>query len=108
LHARCELRRHRDHRGARHRKELHANFRRGTPHREPPIVVQYRLRGGRKTMSSVTVRPVAEADHDAWRVLYRGYRDFYEVAHNDEAIDTVWSWLLDPAHSTRGLVALVD
>lgn len=59
-------------------------------------------------MSSVSVRPVAEADHDAWRVLYRGYRDFYEVAHSDEAIDTVWSWLLDPAHSTRGLVAVVD
>lgn len=59
-------------------------------------------------MSSVSVRPVAEADREAWRVLYRGYRDFYEVAHSDEAIDKVWSWLMDPQHSERGLVAVVD
>jgi len=59
-------------------------------------------------MSALTVRPVAESDHDAWRVLYRGYRDFYQVEHRDEAIDTVWSWLMDPDHETRGLVAVVD
>ena len=59
-------------------------------------------------MSNVTVRPVAEADRETWRTLYRGYRDFYQVAHSDEAIDTVWSWLMDPQHLLRGLVAVVD
>lgn len=58
--------------------------------------------------STVEVRAVSEQDHDAWRVLYRGYRDFYHVEHSDAAIDTVWSWLHDPQHETRGLVALVD
>lgn len=57
---------------------------------------------------TVTVRPVAPEDEAAWRDLYRGYRDFYRVAHSDAAIDTVWSWLQDPTHETRGLVACVD
>ena len=59
-------------------------------------------------MSEVLIRPVAAADRDAWRALYRGYRDFYRVEHSEAAIDTVWSWLHDPAHQTRGLVAVVD
>ena len=57
---------------------------------------------------SVEIRPVRQHDHDAWRLLYRGYRDFYRVEHSDDAIDTVWSWLHDPDHETRGLVAVVD
>ena len=59
-------------------------------------------------MTEVIVRPVAEGDREAWRVLYRGYRDFYQVPHDDAAIDTVWAWLHDPQHQSRGLVALVD
>jgi ribosomal protein S18 acetylase RimI-like enzyme len=56
----------------------------------------------------VTVRQVAPGDEAAWRELYRGYRDFYHVAPDDSAIDTVWSWLHDPSHETRGFVACVD
>ena len=56
----------------------------------------------------VVVRAVSEEDRASWRALYRGYRDFYKVPHSDEAIDTVWSWLHDEGHETRGLVALVD
>ena len=58
--------------------------------------------------NKVVVRAVNESDREAWRELYRGYRDFYKVAHSDSAIDTVWSWLHDSGHETRGLVALVD
>ena len=58
--------------------------------------------------SGVVVRAVSEEDRASWRALYRGYRDFYKVPHSDEAIDTVWSWLHDEGHETRGLVALVD
>ena len=61
-----------------------------------------------KMGNKVVVRAVNESDREAWRVLYRGYRDFYKAPHGDEAIDTVWSWLHDEGHETRGLVALVD
>lgn len=59
-------------------------------------------------MSEVLVRPTAAADESAWRQLYRAYREFYKVEHNDAAIDTVWRWIHDPAHETRGLVAEHD
>lgn len=58
--------------------------------------------------ASVTVRPVTPADESAWRELYRGYRDFYGALHSDAALDTVWSWLHDTSHETRGLLACVD
>ncbi|WP_336660173.1 GNAT family N-acetyltransferase [Leucobacter sp. USHLN153] len=59
-------------------------------------------------MSEVVVRPVSESDREAWTTLYRGYRDFYGKPHDDAVFETVWAWLLDPAHETRGLVAELD
>lgn len=59
-------------------------------------------------MSDVIVRSTTRADEQAWRELYRGYRDFYKVEHSDAKIDTVWGWIHDPNHETRGLVAEVD
>lgn len=56
----------------------------------------------------VTVRPIAETDRAAWAELYRGYRDFYNKPPNPAVYDTVWQWLMDPAHETRGLVAELD
>lgn len=56
-------------------------------------------------MTGILVRPVAGADHAAWRALYRGYRDFYEQPHDEAVYETVWGWLMDPGHETRGLVA---
>lgn len=61
-----------------------------------------------RTGGSVVVRPVVEGDREAWGELFRGYRDFYEKAHDPAVIDTVWGWLTDPAHGTRGLVAELD
>lgn len=57
---------------------------------------------------NVIVRDVTAADHEAWAVTYRGYRDFYEVAHDPAAFDTVWAWLQDPGHEVRGLIAELD
>lgn len=54
---------------------------------------------------TVTVRAVAATDRDAWAELYRGYRDFYGKPHDPAVYETVWGWLMDPAHETRGLVA---
>lgn len=56
----------------------------------------------------MTVRPVRPDDATDWRVLYRGYADFYQVPMNDRILDTTWSWLLDPDHPLEGLIALRD
>lgn len=54
---------------------------------------------------AVVVREVAAADRDAWAALFRGYRDFYELPHDDTVIETVWGWLQDPGYELRGLLA---
>lgn len=57
---------------------------------------------------NVIVRDTAATDREAWAATYRGYRDFYKVAHDPAAFDTVWAWLHDASHEVRGLVAEVD
>ena len=57
---------------------------------------------------AVRVRPVATGDREAWARLFRGYRDFYGKPHTDAVYDTVWSWLHDEQHETRGLIAEID
>lgn len=59
-------------------------------------------------MSELNIRPVTPADRDAWAATYRGYRDFYEKPHEPAVYDTVWAWLNDPDHETRGLLAELD
>ena len=54
------------------------------------------------------VRPLAETDRAQWNDLYRGYREFYALTPNDAVVDRVWSWIQDPAHETRSLVAVAD
>lgn len=57
-------------------------------------------------MSVWTVRRVTAQDEQAWRELYRAYREFYEVPDDESALDTVWSWVLDPAHEVEAWVAV--
>ena len=58
--------------------------------------------------STVQVRQVTAEDRDDWEALYRGYRDFYRMPHEPSVYETVWGWLLDPAHEERGLIAQLD
>lgn len=51
------------------------------------------------------IRPPVAADRPDWERLYAGYAAFYKVAQTPEMRATVWTWLFDPAHQTRGLVA---
>jgi GNAT superfamily N-acetyltransferase len=54
------------------------------------------------------VRVVAvAAEHPAdWDRLYAGYAAFYRVEQTAAMRDTVWRWLLDPAHEVDGVVAV--
>ncbi len=58
--------------------------------------------------AGASVRFVAESDREAWESLYRGYRDFYEKPHDPAVYETVWAWLVDPAHESRCLIAEID
>jgi ribosomal protein S18 acetylase RimI-like enzyme len=53
-----------------------------------------------------TVRALRIEDKRGWRRLYRAYAKFYEV--EDADLDIVWSWLIDPRHVLRGLIAIRD
>ncbi|KAM9862032.1 GNAT family N-acetyltransferase [Leucobacter sp. BZR 635] len=57
-------------------------------------------------MGALILRAINPGDRASWEEAYRGYRDFYEVPHDPEAIDTVWGWLNDPDHETRGIAAV--
>lgn len=54
------------------------------------------------------IRPVALADKPDWARLYAGYAAFYKVEQTEAMRDTVWGWLMDPTHTTEGLVAEQD
>lgn len=54
---------------------------------------------------SVTIRPLAAADRDAWAPLWQGYLDFYKTDLAPEVTDVTWNRLLDPAEDMHCLVA---
>ena len=54
------------------------------------------------------IRSVAVADKPAWARLYAGYAAFYKVDQTEAMRETVWGWLMDPGHTTEGLVAEQD
>lgn len=51
------------------------------------------------------IRAPTPADRAAWDGLYAGYAEFYRVEQSSAMRDTVWGWIHDPAHQTKGLVA---
>ena len=54
----------------------------------------------------ILCRAPKSADRARWNELFTGYLDFYEVPLGERDLDLVWSWLLDPAHLVRGLLAV--
>lgn len=54
------------------------------------------------------IRAIEPADRQGWERLFRGYRDFYALVHDDAVIDTVWQWLGDDGHELQGLIAVQD
>ncbi|MCW1839499.1 GNAT family N-acetyltransferase [Prosthecomicrobium hirschii] len=58
------------------------------------------------TADAISILPTAPEHRAAWDDLYAGYADFYRVSQTPAMRDTVWSWLMDPAHQVEGLVAV--
>lgn len=54
---------------------------------------------------SVQIRPIMASDRAAWDRLFAGYAVFYKVEQTAEMRDRVFDWLMDPEHSSNGLVA---
>ncbi len=57
---------------------------------------------------SVTVRMVEPGDESVWAELYAGYRGFYRLPDDPDAVATTWRWVRDGEHGLVGLVAVDD
>lgn len=53
----------------------------------------------------VAIGPPEDRDYPAWRKLYQGYADFYQVPMTDEIAGSVWAWFSDSAHPMEALIA---
>ncbi len=51
------------------------------------------------------VRPVEAADEAAWRRLWQGYCDFYQVTVQKDVTDTLWQRIMDERPPIGALVA---
>ena len=58
--------------------------------------------------SDFIVRSVTPPERDAWEPLWKGYLAFYKATIPDEATDTTWKRLHDPAEPMFLLGAYVD
>src|SRR5690348_13224880 len=54
---------------------------------------------------TTTIRPLAPADEQRWRELFRAYRVFYELPESEEVVSRAWGWFMDPTHECNALVA---
>ncbi len=44
-------------------------------------------------MPELTIRPLEQSDHAAWRALWTAYLTFYETEKPQEVYDTTWQRL---------------
>ncbi|MDK8173494.1 GNAT family N-acetyltransferase [Curtobacterium citreum] len=54
------------------------------------------------------VRPVRPSDEQAWAELYAGYRAFYRLPDDPDAVAATWRWVSGGEHGLLGLVAVDD
>ena len=59
-------------------------------------------------MIKPTIRPVRAEDGADWAQLYEGYAAFYKVSQTPEMRARVFGWLMNPDHTSNGLVAVND
>ena len=58
--------------------------------------------------TTTKIRFLLPADEARWRVLFRAYREFYELPQSEEVVSRAWGWFMDPRHECKALVAEVD
>jgi GNAT superfamily N-acetyltransferase len=59
-------------------------------------------------MTSCVIRAALPGDEAAWRALWRGYCDFYEVRLPPEVTSRTWKRILDPDSAVMCIVAEVE
>lgn len=55
-------------------------------------------------MVDFIVEPCKPHDKEAWKILFKGYADFYQRPLEEKTIEAVWGWLLDEGHSLEGFI----
>lgn len=53
----------------------------------------------------ITTRPLKTEDRAGWDRLFAGYAAFYKVDQTSQMRETVFGWLMDPHHTSAGIVA---
>lgn len=59
-------------------------------------------------MPRTLVRPALASDEAAWRLLWRGYCDFYQVSIGEAVTAHTWARICDPASAVKCAVAEAD
>lgn len=54
------------------------------------------------------IRPISEADFDAWIPLWKGYQAFYNVEIAEDVTRTTWARMLDPAEPVHAALIWLD
>ncbi|WP_296402541.1 GNAT family N-acetyltransferase [Psychrobacter sp.] len=55
--------------------------------------------------STITIRPLTEADQKGWYNNWQAYLAFYNTTLNDEVTHATWTKILDPATAIYGFAA---
>jgi GNAT superfamily N-acetyltransferase len=56
----------------------------------------------------ISARDAIPSDRDAWARLFVDLGVFYGERFGPEVVDGVWSWLMDPEHEVKAVVAELD
>lgn len=57
---------------------------------------------------TLEIRRVVDTDEAPWSALYAGYRAFYRLDADTEAVRRTWEWVSQEQHGLSGLVAVLD
>tara|TARA_B100001013_G_C24474447_1_gene388737 strand:+ start:250 stop:702 length:453 start_codon:yes stop_codon:yes gene_type:complete len=58
--------------------------------------------------SFIIIREIKLEDEENWKILFKGYADFYKIKINKSVLTTVWKWLHTSKHELQGLVGVIN